>query len=85
MRKNFIKRSSLRKNYIRFTAEVLSAIAVSGLLVGAVNTPNVMAATEHFNDASSESSKWDKWKTNWGEMIPPHSTLIFEVELIEVL
>lgn len=65
MRKNFIKRSSLRKNYIRFTAEVLSAIAVSGLLVGAVNTPNVMAATEHFNDASSESSKWDKWKTNW--------------------
>ncbi|MCD8077090.1 MAG: metallophosphoesterase [Lachnospiraceae bacterium] len=54
----------MRKNLTKATAGLLSTAMIFGLTVSAAPV-TTYAATEHWNDASTESSAWTAWKTAW--------------------
>lgn len=54
----------MKKKVLRVTAGVLSSAMLIGLCTAGITT-DVKAATEHWNDASQESTDWENWKKNW--------------------
>lgn len=51
----------------RLSLIICSAVLTAG--TAAVAAPSfVSAATEHFNDASAESTAWNNWKQNWEQI-----------------
>ena len=55
----------MRKNWMRATTGVLSAIMLAGAVTSGMTNTTVYAATEHYNDASKDSTDWQNWKNNW--------------------
>ena len=49
---------------MKITAGVLSSAVLAGMFATGVPT-KIAAATEHWNDASQESTDWSNWKKNW--------------------
>lgn len=54
----------MKKKVLLVTAGVLSSAMLIGLCTAGITT-DVKAATEHWNDASQESTDWENWKKNW--------------------
>ena len=54
----------MRKNVMKLTAGVLSTAVLAGMFATGIPT-KIAAATEHWNDASRESTDWSNWKKNW--------------------
>ncbi len=54
----------MRKNVLRVTAGVLSSAVLIGMCAAGIPA-KVVAATEHWNDASASATKWEQWKNNW--------------------
>ncbi|MCD8123688.1 MAG: metallophosphoesterase family protein, partial [Lachnospiraceae bacterium] len=54
----------MRKNLTKATAGLLSSAMILGLTVSAAPV-TTYAATEHWNDASTESTAWTAWKEAW--------------------
>ena len=54
----------MKKNVMKITAGVLSSAVLAGMFATGVPT-KIAAATEHWNDASQESTDWSNWKKNW--------------------
>lgn len=54
----------MKKNQLKTLTAILSLSMAFGLSVPNLAT-NVEAATEHWNDASTDSKAWENWKTNW--------------------
>lgn len=54
----------MKKNFLRITAGVMSSAMLIGLCAAGVPA-KVVAATEHWNDASESATKWTQWKNNW--------------------
>lgn len=54
----------MRKNVLRVTAGVLSSAVLIGMCAAGIPA-KVVAATEHWNDASASATKWNQWKSNW--------------------
>ena len=54
----------MKRNYLKTMTAILSLSMAFGLSVPNLST-DVQAATEHWNDASTESKAWDNWKENW--------------------
>lgn len=54
----------MRKNVMKLTAGVLSTAVLAGMFATGIPT-KIAAATEHWNDASLESTDWSNWKKNW--------------------
>ena len=55
----------MRRNWMRATTGVLSAIMLAGTVTSGMTNATVYAATEHYNDASKDSTDWQNWKANW--------------------
>lgn len=53
-----------KMNFKRATAAMLTSVMLAGSFVSGAPY-SVQAATEHWNDASEEASKWSNWKDNW--------------------
>lgn len=51
----------MRKNVMKLTAGVLSTAVLAGMFATGIPT-KIAAATEHWNDASRESTDWSNWK-----------------------
>lgn len=49
---------------MKLTAGVLSTAVLAGMFATGIPT-KIAAATEHWNDASRESTDWSNWKKNW--------------------
>lgn len=54
----------MRKNVLRVTAGALSSAVLIGMCAAGIPA-KVVAATEHWNDASASATKWEQWKNNW--------------------
>lgn len=54
----------MRKNVLRVTAGALSSAVLIGMCAAGIPA-KVVAATEHWNDASASATKWNQWKSNW--------------------
>lgn len=54
----------MRKNVLRVTASALSSAVLIGMCAAGIPA-KVVAATEHWNDASASATKWNQWKSNW--------------------
>lgn len=54
----------MKRRQIKAIAAILSLSMAFGLSVPNLST-NVQAATEHWNDASTDSKAWAEWKANW--------------------
>lgn len=54
----------MKKNFLRITAGAMSSAMLIGLCAAGVPA-KVVAATEHWNDASESATKWTQWKNNW--------------------
>ena len=54
----------MKKNYLKITAGVMSSAMLIGLCAAGVPA-KVIAATEHWNDASASATQWNQWKNNW--------------------
>lgn len=54
----------MRKNVLRVTAGALSSAVLIGMCAAGIPA-KVVAATEHWNDASASATKWEQWKSNW--------------------
>lgn len=54
----------MRKNVLRVTASALSSAVLIGMCAAGIPA-KVVAATEHWNDASASATKWNQWKNNW--------------------
>lgn len=54
----------MKKNLKKATATLVTSALVASLFTGAIPT-EVQAATEHWNDASTEKVAWENWKANW--------------------
>lgn len=54
----------MRKNVLRVTADALSSAVLIGMCAAGIPA-KVVAATEHWNDASASATKWEQWKNNW--------------------
>ena len=54
----------MRKNVLRVTAGALSSAVFIGMCAAGIPA-KVVAATEHWNDASASATKWEQWKNNW--------------------
>lgn len=54
----------MKKKTMRVTAGVLSTALFAGVCVSGI-PGKVIAATEHWNDASQEATNWTNWKNNW--------------------
>lgn len=54
----------MKKNLKRATASILTSALVAGICATGMST-EALAATEHWNDASTEAASWTKWKENW--------------------
>ena len=54
----------MRKNVLRVTAGALSSAVLIGMCAAGIPA-KVVAATEHWNDASASVTKWEQWKNNW--------------------
>lgn len=54
----------MRKNVLRVTAGALSSTVLIGMCAAGIPA-KVVAATEHWNDASASATKWEQWKNNW--------------------
>lgn len=54
----------MRKNVLRVTAGALSSAVLIGMCAAGIPA-KVVAATEHWNDASASATKWNQWKNNW--------------------
>lgn len=54
----------MKKNFLRITAGAMSSAMLIGLCAAGVPA-KVVAATEHWNDASESAKKWTQWKNNW--------------------
>lgn len=52
------------KNVLRVTAGALSSAVLIGMCAAGIPA-KVVAATEHWNDASASATKWNQWKSNW--------------------
>lgn len=55
----------MKRNWMRATTGVLSAIMMASAMTSGFANTTAYAATEHFNDASKDSTDWANWKTNW--------------------
>ncbi len=54
----------MKKKVLRITAGALSSAMLLGMCATGI-PEKVTAATEHWNDASQESTNWSNWKKNW--------------------
>lgn len=54
----------MKKEYLKITAGVMSSAMLIGLCAAGVPA-KVIAATEHWNDASEGATQWNQWKSNW--------------------
>ena len=54
----------MRKNVLRVTVGALSSAVLIGMCAAGIPA-KVVAATEHWNDASASATKWEQWKNNW--------------------
>ena len=54
----------MKKKTMRVTAGVLSTALFAGVCVSGI-PGKVIAATEHWNDASQEATNWTNLKNNW--------------------
>ena len=53
-----------KMNFKRATVAMLTSAMLAGAFTSGAPY-SVKAATEHWNDASEEASKWTTWKDNW--------------------
>ena len=51
----------MKKNLKRATASILTSALGAGICATGMST-EALAATEHWNDASTEAASWTKWK-----------------------
>lgn len=54
----------MKRSQLKAMAAILSLSMAFGISVENFSI-NVQAATEHWNDASTDSKEWEDWKTNW--------------------
>lgn len=54
----------MRRQHLRTITAMLSLSMALGLGVSGLSM-QAQAATEHWNDASTDSKAWENWKTNW--------------------
>lgn len=55
----------------KFIAKATAAVLGTALMLGAcpaIPAMETYAATEHWNDASAESTSWKNWKEGWGKL-----------------